>query len=67
MRKLDDKLATETAALLNVAVTPADAARMAFLAAPQIALIAGLHLPFDSEPSNLARNLARGAPKAGAK
>jgi len=61
MSKLDDAYTAKTAALLNVAVSPADAARMAAQIAPPLAIVAAQHLPFDSEPSNLVRNLRGGA------
>jgi len=47
--------------LLNVAVSASDAARMAAQIAPPLAIVAAQHLPFDSEPSNLVRNLRGGA------
>jgi hypothetical protein len=61
MPKLDEAHAAQTAALLNVAVDESDAARMAAQIGPPLAIVASQHLPFDSEPSNLVRNLARGA------
>jgi len=61
MSKLDDAYTTKTAGLLNVAVSATDAARMAAQIAPPLAIVAARHLPFDSEPSNLVRNLRGGA------
>lgn len=61
MSKLDEAHAAKTAAFLNVAVAPADAARMAAQIAAPLAIVAAQHLPFDSEPSNLVRNLRGGA------
>lgn len=61
MSKLDDAYTAKTAALLNVAVSPADAARMAAQIGAPLAIVASQHLPFDSEPSNLVRNLRGGA------
>jgi|GEM_PF-4111543 len=61
MAKLDEHIAAHMAALLNFSVTGEQAKRIAAQMAPAIATVAAQSLPFDTEPSNLARNLARGA------
>ena len=61
MAKLDEHTAAHMAALLNISVSAEQAARIAAQMAPAIATVAAQALPFDTEPSNLARNLVRGA------
>jgi hypothetical protein len=61
MAKLDEHTAAHMAALLNIQVTAEQAKRIAAQLAPAIETVAAQALPFDTEPSNLARNLTRGA------
>ncbi|MBI1244029.1 MAG: hypothetical protein GC202_03405 [Alphaproteobacteria bacterium] len=60
MRPLDEATAAATARLQGAEPTDADLARMVALAGPPVAAIARIHLPFDSEPSNLQRGLVQG-------
>jgi hypothetical protein len=60
MRPLDLEAAATAAELLGVPTNEGDRARTVALAAPLLAAVTRLELPFDSEPSHLVRALAPG-------
>ncbi len=60
MRPLDLEAAATAADLLGVPTNDGDRARTVALAAPLLATVTRIELPFDSEPSHLVRALAPG-------
>jgi len=60
MRPLDLETAAAAAELLGVATNDGDRARTVALAAPLLAAVTRIGLPFDSEPAHLVRALAPG-------